>query len=75
MEEKGVVPTRTPVEEELVRQVAWQIRLRWIAGTGVLLYFHFTSPDEEAAARAGVQTVGLTPVPGGGAAFGLTGRF
>jgi K+-sensing histidine kinase KdpD len=43
MEEKGVVPTRTPVEEELVRQVAWQIRLRWIAGTGVLLAAWFAT--------------------------------
>lgn len=36
MEEKGVVPPRTPVEEELVGRVAWQIRLRWFAALGVL---------------------------------------
>ena len=37
MEEKGVVPPRTPVEEELVGRVAWQIQLRWFAALGVLV--------------------------------------
>ncbi|MFB0533647.1 MAG: ATP-binding protein [Anaerolineae bacterium] len=37
MEEKGVVPPRTPVEEELVERVAWQIQLRWFAALGVLV--------------------------------------
>jgi len=37
MEEKGVVPPRTPVEEELVERVAWQIQLRWFAAIGVLV--------------------------------------
>jgi signal transduction histidine kinase len=36
MEEKGVVAPRTPVEEELVGRVAWQIQLRWLAALGVL---------------------------------------
>ncbi len=36
MEEKVVVPSRTPVEEELVGRVAWQIQLRWFAALGVL---------------------------------------
>ena len=36
MEEKGVVPPRTPVEEELIGRVAWQIQLRWLAAIGVL---------------------------------------
>jgi GAF domain-containing protein len=38
MEEKGIVPLiRTPVEEELVGRVAWQIQLRWFAALGVLV--------------------------------------
>jgi signal transduction histidine kinase len=37
MEETGVIPPRTPVEEELVGRVAWQIQLRWFAGLGVLI--------------------------------------
>ena len=37
MEEQAVVPPRTPVEEELVGRVAWQIQLRWFAALGVLL--------------------------------------
>jgi signal transduction histidine kinase len=37
MEEKGVVTPRTPVEEELVGRVAWQIQLRWFAAVGVLV--------------------------------------
>ena len=43
MEEKGVVPPRTPVEEELVRRVAWQIQLRWFAAIGVLVAAWFAS--------------------------------
>lgn len=49
--------------------------LAGLVGTGVLLYFHFTSPSEEASASAGFQTVGVTPMPEGGAAMGITGRF
>jgi signal transduction histidine kinase len=37
MEEKGIVSSRTPVEEELVGRVAWQIQLRWFAALGVLV--------------------------------------
>ena len=43
MEEKGVVPPRTPVEEELVRRVAWQIQLRWSAALVVLTATWFAS--------------------------------
>jgi signal transduction histidine kinase len=43
MEENGVVPPRTPVEEELVRRVAWQIQLRWSAALGVLTAAWFAS--------------------------------
>jgi len=43
MEEKGVVLPRTPVEEELVRRVAWQIQLRWSAALGVLTAAWFAS--------------------------------
>lgn len=50
------------------------IGLAGVVGTGVLLYFYFTSPEEAATASTGIQTVGLTPLEGG-AAFGLTGRF
>ncbi len=43
MEEKeGVIP-RMPVEEELVRRVAWQIQLRWAAALGVLTAAWFAS--------------------------------
>ena len=37
MEEKRVGPPRTPVEEELMGRVAWQIQLRWFAALGVLI--------------------------------------
>ncbi|MDH4135555.1 MAG: DUF484 family protein [Anaerolineae bacterium] len=37
MDENGIVPPRTPVEEELVGRVAWQIQLRWFAAIGVLV--------------------------------------
>jgi signal transduction histidine kinase len=37
MEEKGIVSPRTPVEEELVGRVVWQIQLRWFAALGVLV--------------------------------------
>ncbi|TEU14740.1 MAG: GAF domain-containing sensor histidine kinase [Anaerolineales bacterium] len=43
MEEKEVVPPRTPVEEELVGRVAWQIQLRWFAALGVLTATWFAS--------------------------------
>ena len=43
MEEKGVVPPRTPVEEELVERVAWQIQLRWFAAIGVLVAAWFAN--------------------------------
>ena len=36
MEERRVEPPRTPVEEELIGRVAWQIQLRWLAALGVL---------------------------------------
>jgi signal transduction histidine kinase len=36
MEERGERLPQTPVEEELVGRVAWQIQLRWFAGLGVL---------------------------------------
>ena len=49
--------------------------LAGVVGTGVLLYFYFTSPSEEASASVGIQTVGITPMPEGGAAMGITGRF
>ncbi len=37
MERKSVALPRMPVEEELIRQVSWQIQLRWFAAIGVLL--------------------------------------
>jgi signal transduction histidine kinase len=37
MDEEKIGPSRTPVEEELVGQVAWQIQLRWFAALGVLI--------------------------------------
>ncbi len=43
MEEKSVGPPRTPVEEELVGRVAWQIQLRWFAALGVLVATWFAS--------------------------------
>jgi signal transduction histidine kinase len=43
MEEKSIVPPRTPVEEELVRRVAWQIQLRWPAALGVLVAAWFAA--------------------------------
>jgi len=43
MEEKRFVPPRAPVEEELVRRVAWQIQLRWLAALGVLIATWFAS--------------------------------
>jgi K+-sensing histidine kinase KdpD len=43
MEEKGVVPPRTPVEEELIGWVAWQIQLRWVAALGILTATWFAS--------------------------------
>ena len=46
-----------------------------VVGTGALLYFYFTSPSEEKAASTGITTVGITPMPEGGAAMGITGRF
>ncbi len=36
MENKEVVSPRTPVEEELIGRVTWQIALRWFAALGVL---------------------------------------
>ena len=36
MENRRVGPPRTPVEEELIGRVAWQIQLRWFAALGVL---------------------------------------
>jgi signal transduction histidine kinase len=43
MEEKGDMPPRMPVEEELVGRVAWQIQLRWAAALGVLSATWFAS--------------------------------
>jgi signal transduction histidine kinase len=43
MEEQAVVPPRTPVEEELVGRVAWQIQLRWFAALGVLIATWFST--------------------------------
>ena len=43
MAEKSVGPPRTPVEEELVGRVAWQIQLRWLAALGVLVATWFAS--------------------------------
>jgi len=43
MEENRVVPPRTPVEEELVSRVAWQIQLRWFAALGVLIATWFAT--------------------------------
>jgi K+-sensing histidine kinase KdpD len=37
MGKKRIVPPRTPVEEELIGRVAWQIQLRWFAAIGVLV--------------------------------------
>ncbi len=42
MEERAVL-SRTPVEEELVGRVAWQIQLRWLAVVGVLAAAWFAS--------------------------------
>jgi len=36
MAEKEIMSPRTPVEEELVGRVIWQIQLRWFAALGVL---------------------------------------
>jgi len=43
MEEKGGTSPRMPVEEELVRRVAWQIQLRWLAAIGVLFAAWFST--------------------------------
>ena len=43
MEEQGVALPGMPVEEELARQVSWQIQLRWFAAAGVLLATWFAS--------------------------------
>jgi signal transduction histidine kinase len=43
VEEERVGTPRTPVEEELVGRVAWQINLRWIAALGVLVAAWFGS--------------------------------
>ena len=43
MKEKGLAPLRSPVEEELVGRVAWQIQLRWYAGFGVLAAVWFAT--------------------------------
>ncbi|MBN1661641.1 MAG: GAF domain-containing protein [Anaerolineae bacterium] len=37
MERYGAGLLKTPVEEELVGRVAWQIQLRWVAAAGVLV--------------------------------------
>lgn len=37
MDKEKTGPPRTPVEEELIGQVAWQIQLRWFAALGVLV--------------------------------------
>jgi K+-sensing histidine kinase KdpD len=41
--EERVATPRTPVEEELIGRVAWQIKLRWIAALSVLLAAWFAS--------------------------------
>ena len=43
MGKKGIVPPRTPVEEELIGRAAWQIQLRWFAAIGVLVDAWFAS--------------------------------
>jgi signal transduction histidine kinase len=43
MDEKGFAPPKSPVEEELVGRVAWQIQLRWAAALGVLTATWFAS--------------------------------
>ncbi len=43
MDKERAVPSRTPVEEELVGRVAWQIQLRWAAALGVLTATWFAS--------------------------------
>ena len=43
MGEERVATPRTPVEEELIGRVAWQIKLRWIAALSVLLAAWFAS--------------------------------
>ncbi len=43
MREERAVLSRTPVEEELAGQVAWQIQLRWLAAVGVLAAAWFAS--------------------------------
>ncbi len=55
--------------------IALALGMAGLAGTGLLLYFHFTSPREEKAASVGIRSVGIAPMPEGGAAFGITGRF
>lgn len=61
MEEKGVVPPRTPVEEELAGRVAWQIQLRWAAALGVLTATWFASSilDVQLPIRP-LYTIGLS---------------
>jgi len=49
--------------------------LAGVAASGVLLYFYMTSPREEKAASIGINSVGFSPMPEGGAAMGITGRF
>jgi signal transduction histidine kinase len=43
MEETNTALPGMPVEEELARQVSWQIQLRWVAAVGVLLATWFAS--------------------------------
>jgi signal transduction histidine kinase len=60
MEENRVVPPRTPVEEELVSRVAWQIQLRWFAALGVLVATWFaTSILNLQLPRGPLYTLGL----------------
>ncbi|MFN2292163.1 MAG: ATP-binding protein [Anaerolineae bacterium] len=43
MEQRLVAFSKTPVEEELVGRVAWQIQLRWFAAAGVLVAAWFAT--------------------------------
>ena len=60
LEQRVVEFSTTPVEEELVGRVAWQIQLRWIAAAGVLVAAWFaTSVLDIPLPRAPLYGVGL----------------
>lgn len=60
VEQRLVGFSKTPVEEELVRRVAWQIQLRWFAAAGVLVAAWFaTSVLDISLPQGPLYAVGL----------------